>query len=146
MAAQRRYLSLALDRKKRVFEELKAEGEPVGKTEICGYDERFAMDEGGWEEWMIQAGLLVKGGAGGDGDGEEMEVDVELEGREGVCVKKRCLKHAKWQELVQDDLAAAEERAEERGRELDEEERRVRERRQRKGVKGGFDGWVDKDT
>ncbi|TGZ85298.1 hypothetical protein EX30DRAFT_392657 [Ascodesmis nigricans] len=136
--AKHRYLTFALSRKKRVFEELKAAGESVGK-DICGYDERFAMDDDVWEAWVEEhLGDEV------DDDGEEHVRDVELrKGKEGVCMKKRCVRHARWGELVGEDIKAEEVLRRRRLEELGEEEKRVRERRKRLCVKDLREGVVE---
>ncbi|KAI5804350.1 hypothetical protein EDC01DRAFT_779247 [Geopyxis carbonaria] len=128
LESRRRYLPLALERRKRVWEELKAEGEGVAAP--CGFDERFAMDDADWEAWC------------GEEEGERVFADAALEGRGGVCVRKRCNKHLRWPELMADELAVAERLRKERLVVLKGVERRIRERQKRRAVKMGSEGSV----
>ena len=129
LETRERYLEVVLERRKRVLEELKAEG---GKTEnVCGYDERFALDDVEWEEWC----------EGGEGR-RVLEEGLGAE-RDGMCVKKRCLKHLKWADLLAEEGAVMERLRKERLVQLRQEEKKIRERQKRRAVKDSREGTVE---
>lgn len=129
-----RYLALAKDRTKRIWEELKSNPETASAAgkEICGYDEQFTLDEVEWTEWCESE------------KGKKVFEQGMIEGREGVCLKKnKCEKHLKWHKLLSEEVALMERLRGERLVQLTEEEKGIRERIKRRRFRDEREGTVE---
>ncbi|KAL7269780.1 COMPASS (complex proteins associated with Set1p) component [Rhizina undulata] len=132
-----RFITLTQERSRRILEELKADPETSSRKslkEICGYDDKLSLDDEEWAEFFK-----------GD-EGREILASGRISGREGVCLKRKCEKHARWYQLFVEEAQMTERLLVERGKELRSEERKIRERQKRRGIRDGREGTVEVDV
>ncbi|EWC44044.1 hypothetical protein DRE_01396 [Drechslerella stenobrocha 248] len=89
-----RYISMVKDRQKRVADELRGEADqtPKGIKELCAFDIRLALDDDEFADWC-------------DGEeGKAVFLNGHIDGREGLCMKRKCEKHKYWLRIAMEDL------------------------------------------
>lgn len=123
------YTEWAKERARRIHDEMKADPDikHTGK-EICGFDERLSLDDGEWESWRSSA------------EGQTTFEKRRINGREGVCVKKKCEKHFNWKVLFADDCQLQERLVSERLVQLKHEERKIKDRQKRRSIRDNTEG------
>ncbi|KAK6523300.1 hypothetical protein TWF694_006185 [Orbilia ellipsospora] len=89
-----KFISMAKDRQKRVGDELRNEGDQAvkGNKEICGFDNRLAMDDEEFEVWCETE------------EGRTVFSQGLISGRDGLCTKKKCEKHKYWLRIAMEDI------------------------------------------
>ncbi|KAG0637296.1 hypothetical protein HOY80DRAFT_889970 [Tuber brumale] len=125
------YIDWAKDRAKRVHEEMKADPDVkhTGK-EICGFDERLALDEGEWEIWRASA------------EGNAVFDNRRIDGRD-VCVRKKCERHANWRSIFADESQLQGRLVSERLVQLKHEERKIKDRQKKRSIRDSREGVVE---
>ncbi|KAG0123262.1 hypothetical protein HOY82DRAFT_250731 [Tuber indicum] len=125
------YIDWAKDRAKRVHEEMKADPDVkhTGK-EICGFDERLALDEGEWEIWRASA------------EGNAVFDNHRIDGRD-VCVRKKCERHANWRSIFADESQLQGRLVSERLVQLKHEERKIKDRQKKRSIRDSREGVVE---
>jgi COMPASS component SPP1 len=155
-----------------------AEREGIKPKDVCGYDSRLAWPEETFDKWRksptgitaLRLGTLEvastqpttngvtppksEGEAGDEGavekankDEDGMDVDVEKEVQ--MCTRKRCERHRLWQKQALSDVRFEESTLADQMRQLEREEREVREgamlrwRKEVGGAGGVKEGWVE---
>lgn len=132
---RQQYLRMAQDRRDRILAELKSDPDVPGKVSaICGYDDRFALDDCEWDAWCAAAEGAAAFAAGA------------IAGRDGVCLKKVCRGHKGWQALCADQQVLAERLRCERIVMLKQEDKRIRQRQLRRAVKSERDGIATRES
>lgn len=126
------YVEWAQEAAKRIHEELKVDPEArnVGK-EICGYDEKLGLGDVEWSVWRRSLGGL---GVFKEG---------RIQGREGVCLRKKCEKHTQWKGLFMEEAQLQERLHAERLVQLKQEEKKIKERQKRRSVRDNTEGTVE---
>lgn len=124
-----------------------ADREGIKPKDVCGYDRRLGWDESQFERWLnssagkaaFRLGTLDPADNGGEeAQEEETKVNGEVEmadaddeksnDKEFLCSKKRCQRHQGWQKLAIHDVRNAESQLADEMRNLEKEEREIRER------------------
>ncbi|KAH6633767.1 hypothetical protein C7974DRAFT_358418 [Boeremia exigua] len=146
-----RFVSQAKERAARA-----AEREKVKPKDFCGYDARLAWSDAEFLAWRDSAAGCAAFTSSSTPDPTAMQ-DPAAQDEEDIplCMKKRCAKHPAWQKLNLQDARFEELEVVEAIRECEKEERSVRERARRRGVKEGMareitggegrrgEGWVE---
>lgn len=124
-----------------------ADREGIKIKDICGYDRRLGWDESQFERWLNSSAGKAAFRLGTldpaeNGDEEAQEGETKVNGdlemadaddeksndKEFLCSKKRCQKHQGWQKLALHDVRNAESQLADEMRNLEKEEREIRER------------------
>ncbi|PWW74421.1 hypothetical protein C7212DRAFT_298299 [Tuber magnatum] len=125
------YIDWAKDRAKRVHEEMKADPDVkhTGK-EICGFDERLALDEGEWEIWRAST------------EANAVFDNRRIDGRD-VCIRKKCERHANWRSIFADESQLQGRLVSERLVQLKHEERKIKDRQKKRSIRDSREGVVE---
>ncbi|EPS44299.1 hypothetical protein H072_1701 [Dactylellina haptotyla CBS 200.50] len=124
VGARSKFISMAKDRQKRVGDELRGEGDQTskGSKEICGFDIRLAMDDEEFADWCESE------------EGQGVFSQGILNGREGLCTKRKCEKHKYWLRIAMEDIELEERLIGERSTALLSEENGLRQRQNIKSL------------
>ena len=117
--------------------------------EYCGYDSRLEWTDVQFDRWRHSKGgkqaFELETLATSDGDSDDPVKNEDGEFEHEVCERKKCARHLEWNKLAIDDVRAYMSDNGDRMRELDREERGIRERAvlRKKAGAGGGEGSVE---
>ncbi|KAF3924119.1 hypothetical protein ABW20_dc0110065 [Dactylellina cionopaga] len=123
-SARSKFIAMTKERQKRVAEELRGEADQTskGSKEICGFDVRLAMDDEEFEDWCESE------------EGRDVFSQGLINGREGLCIKKKCEKHKYWLRIAMEDLELEERLIGESSTVIQNEEKGLRQRQNVKSL------------
>lgn len=126
-----KFVILARDRQRRVTEEIRMEPDFTPKTgrDICGFDSRLVMENEVFQEWSATSNAA------------NIFENSKIEGRNDMCLKKKCERHRGWLKVQEEDVAHRQGIVLETLLRLDVDEARIRERRKERALETGQEGF-----
>lgn len=125
-----KFIVLARDRQRRVTEEIRMEPDYTPKTgkDICGFDSRLVMEDEDFQAWSVTPDAIT------------ILDEGKIEGRNDMCLKKKCERHRGWLKVQEEDIAHGQGIVLENLAKLDIDEARIKERRKERALETGQEG------